>query len=70
MTKHKHEPRHPQHLEEDVIDVRHPYWQRAHRDWRFLTVVFLMLVAMVTYVMNYGWMGWGHPRSIPLSDGK
>jgi|GEM_PF-2444386 len=29
-----------------------PYWLRAHRDWRFLVVVFLMLAAMLTYVLT------------------
>jgi hypothetical protein len=34
-----------------------PYWLRAHKDWRFLAVVFLMLAAMVIYVStaNLAW---------------
>jgi cytochrome c-type biogenesis protein CcmH/NrfG len=34
-----------------------PYWMRAHKDWRFLAVVFLMLVAMGIYVStaNLAW---------------
>jgi hypothetical protein len=29
-----------------------PYWKRAHHDWRFWLVVFLMLVAIVYYIMS------------------
>ena len=29
-----------------------PYWKRAHHDWRFWGAVFLMLAAMIIYVMS------------------
>ena len=29
-----------------------PYWKRAHRDWRLWGAVFLMLAAMIIYVMS------------------
>jgi hypothetical protein len=32
--------------------IHGPYWLRAHRDWRFWAVVFLMLAAMATYVFT------------------
>jgi len=28
----------------------HPYWRRAHRDWRVWVVVILMVVIMLFYV--------------------
>lgn len=66
MTKHQHQTLHPS--DGVTIDVRHPYWQRAHRDWRFLMVVFLMLAAMATYVMtgNLSWRNNG--ETLPLID--
>ncbi len=68
MTKHKHEPRHPRDPGPEIRDVRGPYWQRAHRDWRFLAVVFLMMIAIVTYVMT-GNLAWRpHGQELPLLD--
>lgn len=32
-------------------EMHGPYWLRAHKDWRFVAVVLLMLAAMLTYVM-------------------
>jgi hypothetical protein len=29
-----------------------PYWTRAHRDWKFWGALFLMLAAMIIYVMS------------------
>ena len=51
MTKHQHEI-HPRNPELEISDVRAPYWRRAHRDWRFITVVVLMLGAITTYVLT------------------
>ena len=34
------------------IDSRHPFWRRAHRDWRVWIAVMLMLAAILTYVMT------------------
>ncbi len=65
MTKHKHEQRHRQ----DSVEIHDPYWMRAHRDWRFLIIVFLMLAAIATYVLT-GNLAW-RPRNdqtLPLLD--
>ena len=32
--------------------IHGPYWMRAHRDWRFLAAVFLMLAGILTYVLT------------------
>jgi hypothetical protein len=29
-----------------------PYWQRAHRDWRFWVGMFLFVAAITMYVMS------------------
>jgi len=31
---------------------RGPYWKRAHRHWGFWVALFLMLAAMMVYVMS------------------
>jgi hypothetical protein len=41
MNDHSHEPRRAT-----------PYWRRAHQDWRFVTVVMLMVVAIALYLMS------------------
>ncbi len=51
MPKHKHEI-HTRSPELEISDVRAPYWRRAHRDWRFISVVVLMLVAITIYLMT------------------
>lgn len=38
--------------EPDLNSLHGPYWLRAHKDWRFLAVVGLMLAAMLTYVLT------------------
>ena len=45
-----------------------PYWKRAHRGWPFWVAVFLMLIAIVIYVMSDDLAGWrrGQPRQ-PIS---
>jgi hypothetical protein len=62
MTKHKYEHKHQPIVEQDISDVRVPYWRRAHRDWRFLVVVVVMLIAIMTYVMtgDLRWQNHGH----------
>jgi len=32
--------------------VHHPYWRRAHHDWRFWVALVLMLVAITIYVLS------------------
>jgi hypothetical protein len=44
-----------------VSPAHHPYWKRAHHDWRFWGGLFLMLVAIIIYVMSYD-LAW-RPRS-------
>ena len=46
-----------------------PYWKRAHRHWGFWVALFLMLAAMIVYVMSNDLTR--RPRSQPrqpLSD--
>jgi hypothetical protein len=31
---------------------RHPYWRRAHQDWRVWIAVVVMITGMVIYVMS------------------
>ena len=54
MSKTKHS--HQSYGGEDSDGVNHgfhrPYWKHAHRDWRLWVAVFLMLVALFTYVMT------------------
>ncbi len=35
-----------------VLHSHRPYWTRAHRDWRFWGIMFLMLSAILIYVMS------------------
>jgi hypothetical protein len=66
MTKHKYEHNRSPIVEQGISDVRVPYWRRAHRDWRFLVVVVLMLIAIGTYVLT-GDLSWqNHGRPMPL----
>ena len=32
--------------------VNHPYWRRAHHDWRFWVALVLMLAAITIYVLS------------------
>jgi hypothetical protein len=32
--------------------VPHPYWRRAHHDWKFWVALVLMLTARMVYVMT------------------
>ncbi len=68
MTKHRYEHRHPHFPEPQISAVREPYWSRAHRDWRFLAVVLLMLACIGVYVLtgDLGWISHGH--ALPLLD--
>jgi hypothetical protein len=50
-----------------------PYWRRVHHHWYFWVGMFLMLVAIVNYVMteDLSWLPRNQPQQ-PLSsaDGK
>jgi hypothetical protein len=65
MPKHKYE-HHPLNPELIINDVRVPYWRRAHRDWRFIAVVVLMLAAIATYVMTLDLSWLPHYHGLPL----
>jgi hypothetical protein len=50
-----------------------PRWKRVHHSWIFWVAVFLMLLAMITYVMTGGlfWGLRGQPKPTPThSPGK
>ena len=39
--------------EDDVAKkTHHPYWKRAHRDWRIWFAVFVMIVCMIIYAIT------------------
>jgi hypothetical protein len=64
MNEIKHS--HHQHGGSDSDSVPHghrPYWKRAHRDWRFWGAMFLMLAAIIIYVMSDD-LAW-RPRNQP-----
>ena len=42
---------------EDPNHAHHPYWRRAHRDWRVWVVVSFMVAFMLLYVRR-GALGW------------
>jgi hypothetical protein len=53
MSENKRSHRH--HGEQDhnhVHQGQRPYWKRAHHDWKFWVALFLMLAAMIIYVMS------------------
>ena len=50
---------------DDSHQIHGPYWMRAHRDWRFVTVVILMLGAMAVYLITSN-LSWGpRGRTVP-----
>jgi hypothetical protein len=66
MTKHKYEHKRQAIVRQEISDVRVPYWHRAHRDWRFIAVVFLMLFAIAVYLLT-GDLAWtNHGHAMPL----
>ena len=36
----------------DANHVHRPYWKRAHHDWRFWLGLFLMMLAILYYIMS------------------
>jgi hypothetical protein len=52
MNDHKHAHHSHEGDGDKVHRDQRPYWKRAHRDWRFLIAVFLMLVCMIIYLMS------------------
>jgi hypothetical protein len=66
MTKHKYEHKRQAIVRQTISEVRVPYWRRAHRDWRFLVVVVVMLAAISAYVLS-GDLSWAnHGRIVPV----
>jgi hypothetical protein len=35
---------------EHIPEEKHPYWRRAHRDWRFWVVMLMFVAAITLYV--------------------
>ena len=64
MNEIKHS--HHQNGEQDrnsVHQSHRTYWTRAHRDWRFWGIMFLMFAAIIIYVMSED-LAW-RPRILP-----
>ena len=59
--------------EEPEIDsakkTKHPFWKRAHRDWRVWIAVFIMLVCMGIYVISLDYSLLPHIDEKPLPSG-
>jgi hypothetical protein len=47
-----------------------PYWQRAHRDWRFWVGVFFISLALFVYItsVDLSLVPRRHPHSVPASQ--
>ena len=70
MHKKKHDQHHHEGADHDGTSRGHgPYWKRAHRDWRFILAIVLMLAAMAVYVLSDDLAGWpgSQPRQ-PMMD--
>jgi len=53
MSENKRSHRHHgEHDHNSDYQARRPYWTRAHHDWKFWVALFLMLAAMIIYVMS------------------
>jgi hypothetical protein len=53
MSENKRSHRHHgEHDHNSDYQAQRPYWTRAHHDWKFWIALFLMLAAMVIYVMS------------------
>lgn len=68
MHKKKHDQHHHEGADHEGTS-RGPYWKRAHRDWRFILAIVLMLAAMAVYVLSDDLAGWpgSQPRQ-PMMD--
>ncbi len=47
-----------------------PYWQRAHRDWRFWVGVVCIFAALAVYIstVDLSLVPSKHPHSVPISE--
>jgi hypothetical protein len=63
MGRQKDKRQDQRNIEAKNAAIHGPYWLRAHRDWRFWAVVWLMLLAMAVYVFtnDLAWRS-GHLR--------
>jgi hypothetical protein len=60
----------------EVNEIHHhhvkqrPYWQRAHRDWRFWVGVVCIAVALAIYIstVDLSLVPSKHPHSVPISE--
>jgi len=53
MSENKRSHRHHGEQDHNSVHQGHrPYWKRAHHDWKFWVALFLMLAAMIIYVMS------------------
>ena len=53
MSENKRSHRHHgEHDHNSDYQAQRPYWRRAQHDWKFWVALFLMLAAMVIYVMS------------------
>ncbi len=59
----------------EVNEIQHhvkqrPYWQRAHRDWRFWVGVVCIAVALAIYIstVDLSLVPSKHPHSVPISE--
>jgi hypothetical protein len=46
---------------DSVQKSERPYWKRAHADWRFWVAIFLMIAAMIVYIVTEDFSMW--PRN-------
>lgn len=52
MNKTKHGNQHSGGQDQEVERLRGAYWRRMHHHWYFWVAMFLMSLAIVTYVMT------------------
>jgi hypothetical protein len=59
--------RHEEPVRDSIHHVHHPYWKRAHLDWRVWIGLFFMFAAIIIYFLSddLAWMPHAHPRHHP-----
>ena len=57
MTKHHDEKQQQRKVEQEAGYENIIYWKRAHHDWKFWFVTFVMLLAITTYVITNNHVG-------------
>jgi hypothetical protein len=64
MPEGKHETHH--HAQEGPVaphEQQKPYWQRAHKDWKFWVGVIMIAAAVAIYVFSLDLSTVPHPRT-------